>query len=188
MNENYRRPRQPQVVRARLLAEANLIVVERGLAGLSLDLVARRAGVSKGGLIHHFPSRQALVDALFLSLLAVFEKNIEDRIAGDENPRGRFTRAYVRATAAPCGGPDGSKLLGAFAVAMSHDAPLAAKWRDWVQRQLARHGEESHALAGRMIRYAADGIWLEVCTWGDAVGTEERDAVVEHLIELTYTL
>jgi AcrR family transcriptional regulator len=35
-----------------------------GVAATTLDAVARIAGVSKGGLIYHFPSKEALADAL----------------------------------------------------------------------------------------------------------------------------
>ena len=45
--------------RRALLDTAARLVAERG-AGISLDLIAQSAGVSKGGLLHHFRSREAL--------------------------------------------------------------------------------------------------------------------------------
>lgn len=47
-----------------ILAAAEAILATEGLAHLSLQAVAARAGLSKGGLMHHFPTRQALVEAL----------------------------------------------------------------------------------------------------------------------------
>ena len=50
-------------LRDRVLHEARRLTLERGVIP-SLNVVAEAAGVSKGGLIHHFPTRAALVDGL----------------------------------------------------------------------------------------------------------------------------
>lgn len=47
--------------RARLLDAFQAILLERGDRAATLDAVAVEAGVSKGGLIYHFPSRDALI-------------------------------------------------------------------------------------------------------------------------------
>lgn len=39
----------------RLLAAASEIVEEEGVVKLTLEAVAQRAGMSKGGLLYHFP-------------------------------------------------------------------------------------------------------------------------------------
>jgi AcrR family transcriptional regulator len=188
MNENYKKKKQPDVVRAQLMEAAAEVAVEYGLGGLTLDLVAQKAGVSKGGLIHHYPSRQALVEALFHNLLNIFQKNIEEFIQKDTADNGRFTRAYVKATAVPRNSLPESRLLGAFALAMSHDSELAELWFGWVKSQMAKHREDTSSVIGRMIRYAADGIWLEDCTGGNVHTPEERQAVVDYLVTLTFTL
>ena len=40
------------------------LVVETGERSATFDAVAAAADVSKGGLLYHFPSREALVDGL----------------------------------------------------------------------------------------------------------------------------
>lgn len=67
-------------------------------AGVSLDVVAREAGVSKGGLMHHFRSKDDLLVALVDDLFEQFARSVTERIdPADEQP-GRLLRAYVRAT------------------------------------------------------------------------------------------
>jgi len=188
MTENNRKKKQPEAVRANIMEAAAQAAIEGGLGRLTLDLVARKAGVSKGGLIHHYPSRQALIDSLFHTLLNVFQKNLDDFIRSDPESRGRFTRAYVQATARPGGSPAESKLLGAFALAMSNDSRLAGLWYDWLRSQMEKHGENTSSVIGRMVRYAADGLWLEACTGGNIYNIDERQVTVEHLISLTYSL
>ncbi|MHB8682256.1 MAG: TetR/AcrR family transcriptional regulator [Acidimicrobiales bacterium] len=48
-------------MRARLLDAAVECLVERGYAGTTTTEVVRRAGVSRGAQVHHFPTKQALV-------------------------------------------------------------------------------------------------------------------------------
>ena len=50
-------------MRERILAVTRRLTLDRGVVP-SLNSVADEAGVSKGGLIHHFPTRAALVDGL----------------------------------------------------------------------------------------------------------------------------
>jgi AcrR family transcriptional regulator len=51
-------------LRARLLSCALVMVAEEGVASLSLRAIARRAEVSHGAPLRHFPSRAALLSAV----------------------------------------------------------------------------------------------------------------------------
>lgn len=190
-----KKEKNPQQVRARLLEAAARIVIERGLPGLSLDRAAAEAGVSKGGLIHHFPNRRALVEGMFMEFLERFDRRLRELMAADPEPRGRFCRAYLLATAeperqAPDGGEfsDDARLLGAATLAISYDPDLARAWRDWAERQLQADSLGDRSPRGRLILYAADGLWLEQCA--DSVLGRERDnsAVLAELLQLSYTL
>jgi AcrR family transcriptional regulator len=50
---------------ARLLAAAGAAFAERGADDVSLEEIARRAGVGIGTLYRHFPTRQALLEAVY---------------------------------------------------------------------------------------------------------------------------
>ena len=82
--------------RRALLDTAARLVAERG-AGISLDLIAQSAGVSKGGLLHHFRSREALFVGLVEEWLSRFDAAVERHVDPDDHGPGRLTRAYVRA-------------------------------------------------------------------------------------------
>ncbi|MFO0600910.1 MAG: TetR/AcrR family transcriptional regulator [Myxococcaceae bacterium] len=67
--EHLRPRKSPTQARARALVDAVLeagsrILIERGYQGLSMQQVARRAGVSPGSLYQYFPDKPALVAAL----------------------------------------------------------------------------------------------------------------------------
>ncbi len=80
-----------------LLAAAERVVTEYGPA-FSLDAVAREAGVSKGGLLHHFRSRDALLVALVAAWMERFDEAVARQLDPDDDRPGRVCRAHIRAT------------------------------------------------------------------------------------------
>jgi AcrR family transcriptional regulator len=72
--------------RARLLDATVTSLAERGYAATTTTEVSRRSGVSRGALLHHFPSRQELVLA---AVEHVVERRIEEvRAVGTRVPDG----------------------------------------------------------------------------------------------------
>lgn len=63
-----RLPRDQRSVRDRLLLAALQRLATQSPAGVSLEDIRREAGVSVGGLYHHFPDKEALIDVLYLEL------------------------------------------------------------------------------------------------------------------------
>ena len=57
---------------------------EVGAARLTLDVVAQAAGVSKGGLLYHFPSKESLLGALAQRYVDSMEQCIEAAKSGIE--------------------------------------------------------------------------------------------------------
>jgi AcrR family transcriptional regulator len=57
--------------RDRILDAAEQLVAAAGASNLTLDAVAQTAGVSKGGLLYHYPSKEAL-------LVAMLERHCEE--------------------------------------------------------------------------------------------------------------
>ena len=68
--------------RDRILDAAAQLVGEVGSGRLTLDAVAERAGLSKGGLLYNFPSKEAL-------LTGMIERMIEEAMAEKETLRSR---------------------------------------------------------------------------------------------------
>lgn len=54
----------PVGLRHAVLDAAERVVARDGIGSLTLDAVAAEAGVSKGGLLHHFPSKDRLIEGL----------------------------------------------------------------------------------------------------------------------------
>jgi AcrR family transcriptional regulator len=59
-----------------ILDAANAVLRERGAGALTIDAVAAAAGLSKGGVLHHFASKDALVAALVARKFAALRAGI----------------------------------------------------------------------------------------------------------------
>jgi AcrR family transcriptional regulator len=146
--------------RSDLLRAASEIVREQGYGALTLDAVAARAGTSKGGLLYHFRSKEALVAALVEALVDGFEAGLAHQQQEDSRTPGAFTRAYVRASTAPTrAGEDAtaSALIAAVSMDPAMLEPLRRRYAVW------RRAFTADGLAGvdaHVAGLAADGLWL----------------------------
>ncbi|GLY18120.1 TetR/AcrR family transcriptional regulator [Kineosporia rhizophila] len=91
------RERDPARTRRAVLSAAARVVAAKG-AGVSIDTIAREAGVSKGGLLHHFRSRDELLLAVCEDLLEQFTSTVLAAVDPADRAPGRNLRGYIRAS------------------------------------------------------------------------------------------
>lgn len=86
-----------------LLEAAGRVVLAEGAANLNLEAAAREAGVSKGGLLYHFPTKDDLIAGMVEHIGARFARTLEQERARDPDTTapGHWLRAYIRASFAP---------------------------------------------------------------------------------------
>src|ERR1700710_3260972 len=110
--------------RDRLVEVAGEVFREQGYDA-SLDEVAKRAGVGPGPLYRHFPTRDALLDAIMQSWVDRVEEAVEKTLAFEGSPRdlllGWF-QEYVRLISMHKGGP--AKITSAMG---DPDSPILTK-------------------------------------------------------------
>lgn len=87
--------RTPEQTRRLLLDAAGSVIRSRGITA-TLDDIAQAAGISKGGLIYHFASKDQLILALAEDAADAFRTSVLNAVDVAEPARGRLTRAYVR--------------------------------------------------------------------------------------------
>jgi AcrR family transcriptional regulator len=120
----FREPIPAQPARERLLDAAERLVLETGAGHLTLDAVAKFAGVSKGGLLYHFPSKDALLEAM----LARYLHDIDARVAARSQGRGgdsrtRRAREFRERMKVLLELPTNRRAAGAALIAASADKP-----------------------------------------------------------------
>ncbi|OAP43294.1 TetR family transcriptional regulator [Sinorhizobium glycinis] len=184
MTNAYQRKKQPERVRQQLLDVAARLSFEQGIAAVTLERVSQAAGVSKGGLLHHFPNKLALLDGLFDELVARFDRAIEAAMAGDEVEQGRFTRAYLTVCFALDAEEEGQGWQ-VLAIALLAEPHLKARWREWVERRSAEFATTDGSPDCLLARFAADGIWLADLLQSHDIDASTRAVLLQKLKTLS---
>lgn len=163
--------------RERILRAAEDVVLSDGVAQLTLERAAERAGASKGGVLYHFKTRNDLVTAMVERMVERFDAGVRrcraelaagDGVAGSEVS---YARAYVeecllemRPDADPAQAREeriGAALIAAIAAQPDLLRPLQqgfAGWQAELETDAAGRGEDQ--VAATVARLAADGLWL----------------------------
>jgi AcrR family transcriptional regulator len=132
-----------RAMRQRLLEATVELLVERGWSGTSTTLVSKRAGVSRGAQLHHFPTKNDLVLAAVEHLSEVRGRELAEAAANLPTGR-RRTRAVLEMLAEHFTSPVFTAALELW-VAARTDANLLASLAPLEQRigrEIHRHTVE----------------------------------------------
>ncbi|MGA2837037.1 MAG: TetR family transcriptional regulator [Acidimicrobiales bacterium] len=156
--------RHGRTTKQRILTAAEQVVLRDGVGHLTLDAAAAEAGLSKGGILYHYPTRDSLVAAMVDRIIDQFEHDIDRHLPEAGSPEaglpGAYARAYVRATVEPAAAGEerlGAALLAAAAAEPALLVPLQRAAEGW-QARMVEDGLDP-ALA-TVIRMACDGLWM----------------------------
>ncbi len=173
--------RQAEATKEAILQSVARIVSEEGADALTIDEVAKSAAVSKGGVLHHFPSKEALLLAAFAHNLDSFEDEVARLEREDPDTPGAYTRAYLRACV-ECFGPSRDDCL-AFLHQFRSIPSTVRLVRSYKERWMHRVEQDGlNPAIANMVRYVGDGIWL-ASTAGETKPAS-FDEMVERLLRL----
>ena len=146
-----------------LLDAAEAVIVRDGIASLTLDAVAAEAKVSKGGLLHHFPSKDRLVEALVTRTASnIRAHNDEAYQCATEGP-GRMARGLLAANLRDLHEWCVTCQRGSAATfsALAHNPQLLAPMREAYAELHRRVAEDDLPEGiGDVVVAAIDGLWL----------------------------
>lgn len=84
--------------RIHIVKSAMKLILTVDFKALTLDAVAKEAGVSKGGLLYHFPSKDALLQGITVYIFDEFTDMFHSYADSDSRKHGRWCRAYIQAS------------------------------------------------------------------------------------------
>ncbi|MEU0092426.1 TetR/AcrR family transcriptional regulator [Kribbella sp. NPDC006257] len=157
-----------------------------GSIEITFEATAKEAGVTKGGVLYHFPTR----DHLVLGVVEYVAQRVDEAMLGqlgkpfEEATASERIRAYIRVVAA---GRLTRADLAIFAESLANPA-LAAPWETALERWLALDKVTDRTIRARLraAHLAADGLWIADAT-GIFAPADDRDAVIDQLVDLTHT-
>jgi AcrR family transcriptional regulator len=172
-------------VRDRILDAAEQLVTADGARNLTLDAVAHSAGVSKGGLLYHFPGKDAL-------LAGMIERHIDQLDARCSAERSRLPdacpstelKSWILAVLQP---DRVREEAGAALLAAAANNPALL---DGVRERYATHVAGLEALGAGFARAAVILLAVDGLMFGEAwrvtpFTPEQRERIVAELLRLT---
>lgn len=129
--------------RTAILEAAQKLFGAQGFAATAMDQIAQEAGVAKGAVYHHFPSKELVFEAVFEAVSVEVAAEVAKASAGAPDVLAAMARA-IRAYFEICSvGPTGQVML--------KDAPAVLGWRRWREID-ARHfgGDVGKVLSAAM--------------------------------------
>ncbi len=170
----------------RMILDAAAQLIGRRGTTVPVTEVAEAAGVSKGGLLYHFPNKEALLTGLATDLMTRFREEIEQAAAAEpEGTPGRLARAYIRVGFIHARDPQGLRDYIALAAHLMFEPEMEAlAQRDAAQWRTALSEDGLDPSVIRLIIAATDGA-NSAPLWGAVLDDTDRTALEEHLLDLT---
>ncbi|GAA1322732.1 TetR/AcrR family transcriptional regulator [Brachybacterium rhamnosum] len=141
------------------------LLIDDGERAATLDAVAARAGVSKGGLLYHFPSKTALFDGLAGRLRDLAAADLELMASAPDGPSAYYVRSSVWEDTA-----FDRTLVAASRLSWTEDAPVRRAFADvrasWLALILEEVGDPAAAEAIMLI---GDGLYYNAVLGGSSV-------------------
>ena len=169
---------RPPAAREAVLDAFERLIIADGERSATIDATARAAGVSKGGLLYHFGSKQALVAGLLERLLRLVD---EDLARIDEAPSGAIS--YFLRSSLDIQTPLDHAFVATLRLAQGGDRDAGraldeaeARWLDTLHRHV---GDPTLALAVTLV---GDGLYHRAALRAEA---GDADAVASTAGEVT---
>lgn len=174
----------PASTRDKIIDAAMSIIRDRGVAKLTLDEAAKCAGLSKGGILYHFKSKDDLIRGMIERLLHQMDEL--DLAHYQQEPEGpyRWARSAVRTAFDPSGpvcDSVGGALLAAITVNPELMAPVHAKYAEWIER--IKSDSPNPLLAG-VICMAMDGYYFEQIMGLKLCSDEQTEELQNFILDL----
>lgn len=183
--------------RTQILDAATRVVQREGVKSVTFDSVAAEAGLTKGGLLYHFASRDDLIQAIHQHLADRWEA---DLIAAAGKPAAEATRderlaAYTRVAIQSSTRAELLLMLEG-STNTAHAAVWEAVTEPWAPPPPPAPGpasasasasasatDDPAALDRFILRLAADGLWLYESLTSDRLDPAMRQAVAERIAD-----
>jgi AcrR family transcriptional regulator len=172
---------RPPLAREKVLDAFERILVDDGERAATMDATARAAGVSKGGLLYHFGTKEALELALVARLRVLVDEDLAAITTAEEGPVAYFMRSSAMESSALDRVLIAASRLaqGGSAHATSALHEVREKWSGAIRPHVA--DEAAHDL----VMLVSDGLYYNNALAGSAVaGPVPHGVAMDALIAL----
>ncbi|MEE2024815.1 TetR/AcrR family transcriptional regulator [Alkalimonas mucilaginosa] len=149
--------KRAKVTKAQIIEAALSVAAEKGAGRVTLDEVAKVSGFSKGGLLYHFPSKEALISAMVQQLVDNTEAGRQQLLAQGENALTAMVKAHALLSE-HLQGNTAMALLAAAAEQPGLLNPVQQACQLLLQDINAESGDNPEAV---LLMLACDALWFQ---------------------------
>lgn len=168
----HKRPKEPEKVKKLILQTAEKLASAGGEDSVSFAKIAKMVGISTGAVIHHFPNKNALLEAVVEIAIDSIEKTYEEKLKQATNKKYLFTKVYVQT--ALRGSDEFTTLLKLSLTSVD----LSARWKERITEILSRADPTDCSEKAELLRFCADGIWLTKISSQSTKHTQRAEALL----------
>ncbi|MCU6709265.1 TetR/AcrR family transcriptional regulator [Paenibacillus sp. J5C_2022] len=161
-----------------ILAAAVKIIEDKGLNNLTLEAIAAEAGVSKGGLLHHFRNKEDLIRGLNERSVESFQGFIQEEM----KTSGSYVQSFAKASFKQLNDPDEISMNASMLAAIANYKELLSSWSD--EYAVFRHnaaGENAAIEKSLIVRLVCDGLMFSKMFNLDPPSEEEQRLILAEL-------
>lgn len=154
---NYKKKKDPIENRKLILEAAIELANTLELSQISFDAISKKCGLSKGGIIHHFPTKESIFDTLFKENFNEYRNWVQEEIESENltNP----AIALLRVTLRKCDDENYRKLMKVIYKCLVNNDQYCKLWNEWFSEYIIKDLDQDSQTKTLLGSLVAIGIW-----------------------------
>lgn len=178
--------KKSQKTRESIFKACSRILRTKGFTSLTLKAVADEAGISKGGLLYHFPNKSSLIQGLFEYHNNLFEQRLQEILKDEDGKPGAYLRAYAKASIEEAANTKNADLYASLFAAEEKYSGAHRLMREKYERwQTAVENSGLDPSWATFLRLTVDGIWFSLINRYAPPQSEDLEKITAMLLQLT---
>ncbi|WP_240936742.1 TetR/AcrR family transcriptional regulator [Bacillus thuringiensis] len=170
--------------RKAILAAASFIIENYGMEKLTLEAIAKQAGISKGGLLYHFPNKDAIIKGMIDEYSSAFLVSVRDKVSNSSEAIGKWHHAYLESAINDTG--VSNELVSAYIATLFTNPLLLSKFQSDCQELYEEiEKDETEPIKAAIIRLAVDGLCYSEIFKVGKIDEGLKQKVIKRLISWT---
>ena len=156
MENPYKRKKEPEINRQLILDAAVEIGADEGWHQVTFQAIASKTGISKGGIIHHFSSKEYLLEEIMKRGLSELTDWLHEEGNAPSNEQ-TASLAYLNFVIKKSDDPKYRKTMKVVMRVVMFDPKYLNMWDEWFSKHI-RKGQRGD-IDSLIVMLVADGLW-----------------------------